>query len=155
MAGSSKFPDKSLILTLARLLEEANLTEIEIEENGRKIRIARGGKHEYIPPPMSAPPPDASGKTSEKPEGKAEEKEASDGELVTSPMVGTAYLSPEPGAPAFVKPGDKVKKGQSLLIVEAMKTMNHIPAPCSGEVQEILVSDGQPVEFGEPLMRIA
>ncbi len=142
--------DKGLIRDLAKLLDETSLNEIEIEQGGLRVRVARsGGVTAAAPPPppvpAAAPPPSSEPAVAEK---------AGPG-LVTSPMVGTAYYASSPGAEPFAKVGDTVSKGQTLLIVEAMKTMNQIPAPIAGTVTEVLVENGQPVEFGEPLMRIS
>jgi acetyl-CoA carboxylase biotin carboxyl carrier protein len=146
MAKPKSAIDHDLIRELARLLEETGLTEIEYERNGERVRVARRAKRAAAAVaalPLSAPraadddaPLDVAGHPG----------------LVTSPMVGTAYLGPEPGARAFVEIGSRVRAGETLLIVEAMKTMNQIPAPRAGTVTQILIEDGQPVEFGEPLM---
>lgn len=143
--------DKDLIRELAALLDETGLTEIEIEIEGRRIRVARGGVVRAVAAeaapghhePREAVP---GGKR-----GSARDELLAHPGTVTSPMVGTAYRSPEPGAPPFVEVGTKVAAGQTLLIIEAMKTMNQIPAPRAGVVLAILVEDGQPVEYGEPL----
>ena len=146
--------DRELIHELAALLEETGLDEIEIEQNGMRVRVARNSPVMHVstgaetaaaspaammpaPIPMPAPADPA------KHPG-----------VVTSPMVGTAYRAAEPGAKPFVEVGSHVKIGDTLLIVEAMKTMNQIPSPRAGTVTQILVEDGQPVEFGEPLMII-
>jgi acetyl-CoA carboxylase biotin carboxyl carrier protein len=139
--------DEGLLRKLAQLLHETGLTEIEYENNGQRIRVNRGGGPTMIAAaPAAAATPSAGG---------AAPQPAPAGPpagAVTSPMVGTAYLAPEPGAEPFVKTGDKVKKGQTLLIIEAMKVMNPIPAPEAGTVEAILINDGQPVEYGEPLL---
>jgi acetyl-CoA carboxylase biotin carboxyl carrier protein len=138
--------DEGLLRKLAQLLQETGLTEIEYENNGQRIRVNRGGGPTVIAAPAAAAAPSAGG---------AAPQPAPAGPpagAVTSPMVGTAYLAPEPGAEPFVKTGDKVKKGQTLLIIEAMKVMNPIPAPEAGTVEAILINDGQPVEYGEPLL---
>ncbi len=142
--------DEDLIRGLASLLDETKLSEIEIEQKGIRIRIARSLTVAAAAPamhaahqPALAPEPGAAPIAPEKHPG-----------AVTSPMVGTAYRAPEPGAPPFVEVGSIVKEGQTLLIVEAMKTMNQIPAPRAGKVTVIFVENGQPVEFGEPLMII-
>jgi acetyl-CoA carboxylase biotin carboxyl carrier protein len=135
--------DQDLIRELARLLEETGLTEIEIESAGLRVRVGRAAPvaAQAAPPsPGTAPAPAAPVDLAKHPGA------------VTSPMVGTAYVGPEPGAPPFVEIGSKVLAGDTLLIIEAMKTMNQIPAPRSGTVTEILIEDGQPVEFGEPLI---
>jgi acetyl-CoA carboxylase biotin carboxyl carrier protein len=137
-----------LIRELAKLLDETGLTEIEFERNGERVRVARQVQQVAIAAPARALGP-----------GIADLPAIADGGdptkhpgAVTSPMVGTAYRGPEPGARPFVEVGARVRAGETLLIVEAMKTMNQIPAPRSGTVTQILVEDGQPVEFGEPLM---
>jgi acetyl-CoA carboxylase biotin carboxyl carrier protein len=140
--------DQDLIRSLAALLEETGLTEIEIENEGLRVRVARAGGvfHALAPPPLVAAPV-AGGP------GLAVVPGVHPG-TVTSPMVGTAYRAPEPGAKPFVDIGSVVKIGDPLCIVEAMKTMNQIPSPRAGSVIQILFEDGQPVEFGEPLMII-
>lgn len=144
--------DQDMIRELAALLKETELSEIEIEQDDLRIRIARGGGRvvEVAAPVAAAPVPAAA--AAPRP-GTPEEAEDHPG-AVPSPMVGTAYLSPAPGAKPFVQVGDTVAKGQTVLIVEAMKTMNQIAAPHGGKVTAILVEDAQPVEFGEPLMII-
>jgi acetyl-CoA carboxylase biotin carboxyl carrier protein len=154
MAGASKPPtsdplDARLVRKLADILTETGLSEIEIEHAGLKIRVAKTlttAPMQYAvapaPTPSVAHVPAAAA-----PEAPARAK----GDTVNSPMVGSVYLQPEPGAQPFVKVGDTVTAGQTLMIIEAMKTMNPIPAPKAGKVVEILVEDGQPVEFGEPL----
>ncbi|MEA3026576.1 MAG: acetyl-CoA carboxylase biotin carboxyl carrier protein [Alphaproteobacteria bacterium] len=138
--------DKELIRELARLLDETGLTEIEIEREGLRVRVGRGGTVTQIAAPavaaVAAPLPVAPADLAKHPGA------------VTSPMVGTAYRGPAPGAAPFVDLGSKVMAGETLLIIEAMKTMNQIPAPRSGTVTQILIEDGQPVEFGEPLVII-
>jgi acetyl-CoA carboxylase biotin carboxyl carrier protein len=143
--------DHDLVRELAQLLTETNLTEIEIEHDDLRIRVARneGGGIPATPVPPTPPTqPAAEGKSANA------SSEANAAGTVPSPMVGTAYRAPDPDARPFVEVGDIVKEGQTLLIVEAMKTMNQIPAPRPGTVTQILVQDGQPVEFGEPLMII-
>ncbi len=156
----SKLTDAvDLIRELTVLLEESSLSEIEVEGEEIRVRVARQvtvaaaapapppiPTHPAAPAPQAVPPAadaDAAAGETAHPEG-----------AVLSPMVGTAYVAPEPGAPPFVKVGDSVEEGDTLLIVEAMKVMNPIPAPRSGTVTRILVSDAQPVEYGEPLMVI-
>ena len=140
-------PDEDLVRKLSELLKETGLSELEYEEGGARIRVARN-LVAAAAPVVSAEPARPSG-----PErGNGEAAEAVPQNALVAPMVGTAYLSPEPGAPSFVKLGDTVKEGESLLIIEAMKVMNQIPSPRSGRITRILVEDGQPVEFGEPLM---
>ena len=147
--------DPKLVRKLADILTDTGLTEIEVEQGGLKIRVARqltmaAAPVTYQAPVAAAPAPTAAAV----PAASAIEAEAPRGQAVKSPMVGTVYLRPSPEAEAFVKVGDKVAAGQTLLIVEAMKTMNPIPAPAAGVVLEVLVSDAQPVEFGEPLVVI-
>jgi acetyl-CoA carboxylase biotin carboxyl carrier protein len=139
--------DHDLIRELARLLEETGLTEIEFERNGERVRVARRAKRAAAPAVAGSPLPGARVAAAEAPTDVAGHPG-----LVTSPMVGTAYLGSEPGARAYVEIGSRVSVGDTLLIVEAMKTMNQIPAPRAGTVTQILIEDGQPVEFGEPLM---
>jgi acetyl-CoA carboxylase biotin carboxyl carrier protein len=139
--------DKDLIRELAALLEETGLTEIEIEHGGKRVRVARGvASTGAAAVETSRPEPREKSQRVAAPE----EFVVHPG-TVTSPMVGTAYRSPEPGAPPFVEVGSRVAAGQTLLIIEAMKTMNQIPSPRAGIVIAILVEDGQPVEYGEPL----
>ncbi|MBM3544447.1 MAG: acetyl-CoA carboxylase biotin carboxyl carrier protein [Alphaproteobacteria bacterium] len=149
--GSGGTFDKELIRELAALLEETGLTEIEVEHEGKRLRVARGVNLTTTLTTSSgdAPPPQSHPR--ERPRaGRSEEVVVHPGTVV-SPMVGTAYRSPEPGAPPFVEVGAQVTAGQTLIIIEAMKTMNQIPAPRAGTVIAILVEDGQPVEYGEPL----
>ena len=140
--------DHDLIRELARLLDETGLSEIEYERDGQRVRVARQAQvaaavHARQPAPADPPAP-------------AEETTPLDPAkhpgVITSPMVGTAYVGPEPGARPFVEVGSRVEVGDTLLIVEAMKTMNQIPSPRAGTVIQVLIEDGQPVEFGEPLM---
>jgi acetyl-CoA carboxylase biotin carboxyl carrier protein len=140
--------DDALVRKLAALLNETGLTEIEYETGEQRIRVTRGGATLAVAP--AAPATGAAAVPAATP--------ASDGPppgAVMSPMVGTAYASSEPGAAPFVKVGDKVSKGQTLLIIEAMKVMNPIPAPHGGTVKDILFGDGRPVEYGEVLMVVA
>ena len=148
MAESNK--TKSLIKELAELLDETGLTEIEVEEDGRRVRVSRGGHVHTVAPAAAAPAAMPAAAPAHGPAGEAVPHPGA----ILSPMVGTVYVSPEPGAPPFVTKGDTIQEGQTLLIVEAMKVMNPIPAPKSGTVKEILVADGQPVEFDEPLIVI-
>ncbi len=150
MTNKKKTVDQELIRELAALLTETELSEIEVEQNGLRIRVVRSGggavvRHVAPPPEPAEPAP---------PPEPAELDPSTHPGAVPSPMVGTAYLSPAPGADPFVSVGDTVKEGQTVMIVEAMKTMNQIPAPKSGKVAAILVDDQQPVEFGEPLLII-
>lgn len=155
--------DVAFIEALAKLLQENDLTELEVmrdfgENDSLNVRVSRA--KEVVtqmapiasPAPVAAAAPAAAPAASEAPA--TSDDPASHPGAVPSPMVGTAYLQPEPGAPSFVSVGDKVTEGQTLLIVEAMKTMNQIPAPRAGTVKRILVEDGAPVEFGAPLMII-
>jgi len=141
-----KAVDKEMIKELAELLEETGLSELEIEHDGLRIKVARNFSAAAPSVAFHAPPaasPDAQA-------AKADENDLSVN-AVNSPMVGTVYRSPEPGAKPFIEVGSKVTEGQTCLIVEAMKTMNPIPAPRSGTVTAILVDDNSPIEFGEPL----
>ena len=156
MTGDRKSKDKGksaidadLVRELARLLEETGLSEIEFEREGQRVRVARQAQ----PPAPSRPA--AAGVDAPLPASEpAPLDPAKHPGVVTSPMVGTAYVGPEPGARPFVEVGSQVRVGDTLLIVEAMKTMNQIPSPRAGTVIQILIEDGQPVEFGEPLMII-
>lgn len=146
----SKFPiDEDALRTLAGLLEETGLSEIEVAEGERRLRVAR---HAPQVAPVAASAPALPAAQAPLPAAGAPAVAGPAEGTVTSPMVGTAYLAPEPGAKPFVSAGDHVEKGQTLMIIEAMKVMNALPAPHAGTVKEILVQDGQPVEFGEPLM---
>jgi acetyl-CoA carboxylase biotin carboxyl carrier protein len=146
--------DHDLIRELARLLDETGLTEIEIEREGLRVRVGRQATmlqaaapaYAHVPPPPLAAPAPAVLDVPFDP--------LKHPGLVISPMVGTAYMAAEPGGRPFVDIGSVVKAGETLLIIEAMKTMNQIPAPRAGKVIQILIEDGRPVEFGEPLMII-
>ncbi len=151
--------DTKVVRKLADILKDTGLTEIEVETGGLKIRVAReltaatpaGAVYQAVaaaPPPAAAPAAPIAAPVVEAAPA------AAVGDKVKSPMVGTVYLSSQPGADTFVKVGQSVAEGQTLLIVEAMKTMNPIPSPRAGKIVEILVSDAQPVEFGEPLVII-
>jgi acetyl-CoA carboxylase biotin carboxyl carrier protein len=144
--------DARLVRRLAAILNDTGLTEIEVERGDLKIRVARGAIGPALAPAVYAAPP-AAAAPSPAPSAAAAPAPAAlpEGDVVNSPMVGTVYLQAEPGAPPFVQAGDQVAEGQTLLIIEAMKTMNPIPAPRAGRIVELLVADGQPVEFGEPL----
>jgi acetyl-CoA carboxylase biotin carboxyl carrier protein len=145
--------DKDLIRELAALLEETGLTEIEVEHEGKRIKVARGVNLTTTlttTGDVPASEPRDNPRTGKRASNQTEEFIVHPG-TVTSPMVGTAYRSPEPGAPPFVEIGSKVAAGQTLIIIEAMKTMNQIPSPRAGTVIALLVEDGQPVEYGEPL----
>ena len=148
--------DTALVRQLADILNDTELTEIEVERGDLKIRVAReltvaAAPVQYAAAPVQAAPAPAAAAPSAMPSDPATIVSRK-GEEVKSPMVGTAYLKPSPEAPPFVQAGDKVKKGQTLLIVEAMKTMNPIAAPRDGVVADIMVGDAQPVEFGEALV---
>ncbi|WP_293906268.1 acetyl-CoA carboxylase biotin carboxyl carrier protein [Phenylobacterium sp.] len=155
MANTPKAPadpiDSRLVRKLADILTETGLSEIEVEHNGLKVRVAKtltaAPTMHYAPPPMAAPQAAPAAPMAAAPSTPARAA----GDEVKSPMVGTVYLQPNPGSPAFVKVGDTVEAGQTLFIIEAMKTMNPIPAPRAGKLVEILIEDAQPVEFGEPL----
>ena len=151
-AAKSKSDDGALIRELALLLDETNLTEIEIERAGLRVRVARNISIATSVPAMVAHTAPAAGAAAA-PVAAAADMAKHPG-VVPSPMVGTAYWSPEPGAKPFIEVGTKVSAGQTLLIIEAMKTMNQIPSPRAGTVTQILIEDGQPVEFGEPLVII-
>jgi acetyl-CoA carboxylase biotin carboxyl carrier protein len=149
--------DTRLVRKLADILADTGLTEIEVEQGDLKIRVAREvtvapQQMTYAAPAPAAPHAPAA----PAPAAGAAPAEAvpQRGEAVKSPMVGTVYLQPQPGSPPFIKVGDQVSAGQTLLIIEAMKTMNPIPATAAGTVLQVLVEDGQPVEFGEPLVII-
>ncbi len=146
MPTTSKAPadqiDTRLVRKLADILTETGLSEIEVEHGGLKVRVVKtltAATVQYAAPAAAA----AAAVVVAAP--------ASRGETVKSPMVGTVYLQPNPGSPAFVQIGDMVEAGQTLFIIEAMKTMNPVPAPRAGKLLEILIEDTQPVEFGEPL----
>lgn len=156
MSKTKTMIDQDFIRQLALLLNETDLTEIEVEQDDARIRVARTPAAVTQTAQIAAPAPVVAAPVSAP--GEPVAKAAADsagGEAIRSPMVGTAYLSAEPGSPPYIKVGDTIKEGQTLLIVEAMKTMNQIPATASGVVKEILVSDKQPVEYGEPLVILA
>lgn len=151
--GGPMHVDTDLVRQLAELLDATNLTEIEVEDGDRKIRVAR--KISAAAAPVYAPAPVAAPVAAAAPTAPAEAAPAAGPDLsnaVKSPMVGTVYLSAEPGAKPFVSVGDTVSAGQTLLIVEAMKVMNPITAPAGGTVKALLVDNGQPVEFDQPLV---
>jgi acetyl-CoA carboxylase biotin carboxyl carrier protein len=159
MASPPKAPaadpiDARLVRRLADILTETGLSEIEVEHSGLKIRVAKTltaapQQVAYAPPPAPIAAPAAAAAPAASAEAATPARAA--GDEVKSPMVGSVYLQPEPGAEPFVKVGDTVAAGQTMMIIEAMKTMNPIPAPKAGKIVAILVEDGQPVEFGEPL----
>jgi acetyl-CoA carboxylase biotin carboxyl carrier protein len=139
--------DPDLIRRLAELLKETGLGEIEYAEGERRVRVAMPG----TAPMIAAAAPALAAASAAAPAAAGANTPAG---ALTSPMVGTAYLAPEPNAPHFVKPGDKVREGQTVLIIEAMKVMNAIRAPRAGTVTRILIANGAPVEYGEPLLVI-
>lgn len=157
MADKKSGIDQALIRDLANILNDTDLTEIEVEQDDLRIRVSRNG----TPVPMqmpaynyqapAAPAPAAATAAAAAPAAPAGRDLSN---AVTAPMVGTVYLSPAPGARPFVEVGSTVKEGQTLLIIEAMKTMNQIPSPKSGKVVEIIIDDASPVEYGEPLVII-
>src|SRR5262249_5891870 len=144
--------EQQLIRELAELLNKTGLSEIEIEKSGLKVRVARTVTVQAAVPTVGpAAPAVAGAAAAAKPAGNDPAKHPG---AVKSPMVGTCYRSPEPGAASFIEVGSRVSQGDTLLIIEAMKTMNQIPSPHAGKVTAILVENGQPVEFGEPLVII-
>ena len=136
--------DKKLIKELVDCLGEFNITEIEYQDGGKKIKVSKALKGSLEQGRSSAVVSPTKTVLSDNSEQK--------GTRVKSPIIGTAYLAPEPGAKKFVEVGDKIKKGQTVMIVEAMKTMNHVPSSADGTVKKIMVNDGQPVEFGQTLI---
>ncbi|MCJ8518957.1 acetyl-CoA carboxylase biotin carboxyl carrier protein [Pseudorhizobium tarimense] len=155
MSDNKNGIDKGLIRDLANILNDTDLTEIEVEQDDLRIRVSRASAMQYVQAPIAAAPmaaPAAAGPAAAAAPAAPAARDNSN--AVTAPMVGTAYLAPAPGSRNFVEVGATVKEGQTLLIIEAMKTMNQIPAPRSGKVVEIVVTDGQPVEYGEPLVVI-
>ena len=131
--------DKKIIEELVGYLKEFNLSEIEYAEGATKVKVSRSINN-----------PDVISSTVKKKQSVIDDNSTH----VTSPIVGTAYLAPEPGAKKFVEEGQKIKKGQTIMIIEAMKTMNHVPSTQDGTVSKILVKDGEPVEFGQPLISV-
>ncbi|MEM7470001.1 MAG: acetyl-CoA carboxylase biotin carboxyl carrier protein [Pseudomonadota bacterium] len=163
MAKTPHDSDVAFIKALAELLNENDLTELRVKreygtDDSLDVRVSKGGtavQAVMAPAPAATPAaPAASVAAEPAPAATTDEDPAQHPGAVTSPMVGTCYLQAEPGTPPFVSQGDKVSEGQTILIVEAMKTMNQIPAPKSGTVKRIFVDDGTPVEFGAPLMII-
>jgi len=134
--------DKKLIKELVENLDEFNLTELEYQDGDKKIKVSKAARASV----------EISKGSKVAPSNKAVLTDDENGIRIKSPIIGTAYLSPEPGAKKFIQVGDKIKKGQTVMIVEAMKTMNHIPSTNDGIVKQILVKDGQPVEFGQGLV---
>ncbi len=135
--------DKKLIKELVDHLSEFNLTELEYQEGQTKIKVSKASKGIEQSKTGAIVSPN---------KAVLNETDEAEGIRIKSPIIGTAYLAPEPGGKKFVKVGDKIKKGQTVMIVEAMKTMNHVPSSSDGVVKKILVNDGQPVEFGQPLI---
>ena len=135
--------DKKLIKELVENLKEFELTELEYQEGQTKIKVSKASRSIELGKTSSVVSPNKSVLKS---------SDESEGIRVKSPIIGTAYLAPEPGAKKFVEVGDKIKKGQTVMIVEAMKTMNHVPSTSDGEVKKILIEDGQPVEFGQTII---
>ncbi len=135
--------DKKLIKELVDNLKEFELTELEYQEGQNKIKVSKASRGIELGKTSSVLSPNKSVLKS---------SEDSEGIRIKSPIIGTAYLAPEPGAKKFIEVGDKIKKGQTVMIVEAMKTMNHVPSTDDGEIKKILIEDGQPVEFGQTLV---
>ena len=135
--------DKKLIKELVDHLKDFNLTELEYQDGQTKIKVSKASKGIETFKTGAVVSPNKS---------VLKNSEDSEGTRIKSPIIGTAYLAPEPGAKRFIETGDKIKKGQTVMIVEAMKTMNHVPSTSDGEVKKILVEDGQPVEFGQTLV---
>ena len=136
--------DKKLIKELVDCLSEFNITEVEYQDGGKKIKVSKATKaiaDKGVTKAVVSPNKSVLSNNDDQ-----------EGVRVKSPIIGTAYLAPEPGAKKFIKVGDKIKKGQTVMIVEAMKTMNHVPSTKDGVVKEIVVDDGQPVEFGQTLV---
>jgi acetyl-CoA carboxylase biotin carboxyl carrier protein len=152
MAEKKNGIDQALIRDLANILNETDLTEIEVEQEDLRIRVSRNGTTQYVQAPVAAPAyavaPAAAAAAPAAPAAAVRNP----ANTISAPMVGTVYMAPAPGARAFIEVGATVKEGQTLLIIEAMKTMNQIPSPKSGKVTEILVEDGSPVEYGQALV---
>lgn len=153
MAEKKSGIDQALILDLANILKDTDLTEIEVEQEDLRIRVSRAGTPQYIQAPIAGPAYAAPAAIAAAPAAAAPVAAGRNpANTVNAPMVGTVYMAPAPGARAFIEVGATVKEGQTLLIIEAMKTMNQIPSPKSGKVTEILVEDGSPVEYGQLLV---
>lgn len=157
MTAKKKNIDQSLVRDLANILNETDLTEIEVEQDDFRVRVSRASTAPVqvaaaapAPAPAVAPPAPVTMVMNNEAPAAASAKSAAE----PSPMVGTVYMAPSPDSDPFVKVGQSIKEGQTILIIEAMKTMNQIPATKSGKIVEILVEDGQPVEFGDPLVVI-
>ncbi|WP_412048709.1 acetyl-CoA carboxylase biotin carboxyl carrier protein [Hoeflea sp. Naph1] len=151
MATRKPSIDQDLIRDLANILNETDLTEIEIEQDDLRVRVSRAGTPQTIHAPIAQPQAAAPQLA---PAEAAPVATSPSANAVTAPMVGSVYLSPAPGSKPFVEIGQMVKEGQTILIIEAMKTMNQIPSPRAGKVVQILVADGDPVEFAEPMIVI-
>ncbi|OWV94196.1 acetyl-CoA carboxylase biotin carboxyl carrier protein subunit [Rhizobium sp. R72] len=157
MAEKKNGIDQALIRDLANILNDTDLTEIEVEQDDLRIRVSRAGNTQYVQAPIAAPAFAAAAPAVAAPAAAPAAPAAAarnPANTVSAPMVGTAYMAPAPGARPFIELGATVKEGQTLLIIEAMKTMNQIPSPKSGKVTEILVEDGSPVEYGQALVVI-
>ncbi|MBX5166608.1 MULTISPECIES: acetyl-CoA carboxylase biotin carboxyl carrier protein [unclassified Rhizobium] len=153
MAEKKSGIDQALIRDLANILNETDLTEIEVEQDDLRIRVSRAGTPQYVQAPIAAPAYAAAAAPAAA-TAPAAAPARNPANVVSAPMVGTVYMAPAPGARAFIEVGATVKEGQTLIIIEAMKTMNQIPSPKSGKVTEILVDDGHPVEYGQALVVI-
>ncbi|NEJ71099.1 acetyl-CoA carboxylase biotin carboxyl carrier protein [Rhizobium phaseoli] len=153
MAEKKSGIDQALIRDLANILNETDLTEIEVEQDDLRIRVSRAGTPQYVQTPIAAPAYAAAAAPAAA-NAPAAAPTRNPANVVSAPMVGTVYMAPAPGARAFIEVGATVKEGQTLIIIEAMKTMNQIPSPKSGKVTEILVDDGHPVEYGQALVVI-
>ncbi|MDQ0561585.1 acetyl-CoA carboxylase biotin carboxyl carrier protein [Rhizobium mesoamericanum] len=159
MADKKNGIDQALIRDLANILNDTDLTEIEVEQDDLRIRVSRAGNTQYVQAPIATPafaaaaPAAAAAAAAAAPPAPAAAAR-NPANTVSAPMVGTAYMAPAPGARPFIELGATVKEGQTLIIIEAMKTMNQIPSPKSGKVTEILVEDGSPVEYGQALVVI-
>ncbi|ARQ58070.1 MULTISPECIES: acetyl-CoA carboxylase biotin carboxyl carrier protein [Rhizobium] len=156
MAEKKSGIDQALIRDLANILNETDLTEIEVEQDDLRIRVSRAGATQYVQAPIAAPAFAAPAVAAPAAAGAAPAAAPTrnPANVVNAPMVGTVYMAPAPGARPFIEIGATVKEGQTLIIIEAMKTMNQIPSPKSGKVTEILVDDGHPVEYGQALVVI-
>jgi len=138
--------DKNIIKELSEYLEEFNLTEIEIAEKDKKIKVSKNNLS------INSHPTNLSSSSSGQNENTSSKVNIKKGIEITSPIIGTAYHSPEPGAKKFAEVGKKIKKGDTIMIVEAMKTMNHVPSTADGIIKEVCIEDGQPVEFGQTII---
>ncbi|EJZ21367.1 acetyl-CoA carboxylase biotin carboxyl carrier protein [Rhizobium sp. Pop5] len=156
MAEKKSGIDQALIRDLANILNDTDLTEIEVEQDDLRIRVSRAGAMQYVQAPIAAPAfaAPAAAAPAAAAAASAAAPSRNPANVVNAPMVGTVYMAPAPGARPFIEIGATVKEGQTLIIIEAMKTMNQIPSPKSGKVTEILVDDGHPVEYGQALVVI-